>query len=438
MESSENQLGRNGCDAIRGRASFKDATRWKSLEGETRVRGERMLIASGTRPAHSPNVPFDGKRDLRLRQLLDAARVYKDVIVVGAGVIGLEYASMFAALGIRVTLIEAAGDRPRVRGPRDRSRRSCYHLRQRGVAFRLGEKVERVGRRAGRVEAPLESGKEVARRALLYTVGRRANARPAETRAPSGSGRRARPDRRQRALPDRGAAHLRGRRRDRLPGAGLDLDGAGSPGRAATCSARPCEARPSSPYGIYTIPEISMVGKNEEQLTAERVPYEVGVAQYEELAKGQILGDETGMLKILFDRDDPQVLGVHMLGERRDRAHPHRPGRDGASAARSTTSATTSSTTPRSPRRTRSAAWTGSTGFSRRGRLAAQRAPTEGREEVCAAERARSGGVRRWFQPAAGRAGSRCAAGAGRGALKKFDSGTDTPSCSCCPSARTR
>ena len=279
-------------------------------------RGEHILIACGTRPAHNATVPLDGKRIIDSDQLLKGETLPQDLIVVGAGVIGLEYASMISALNIKVTVIEA---RPTVLDFVDREMIDSlmYFMRQRGAAFRLGEKVERVGYdEKGRVVAFLESGKEIHGDTLLYTVGRQRQRRPAQPRRRRHRGRRARQGRRQRVLPDRGPAHLRGRRRHRLPRARLDVHGAGPPGELPHVRHVLREQQKAIPYGIYTIPEISMVGKTEQELTAERVPYEIGVSKFEELAKGQMLGVDTGMLKLLFDRNTRKLLGVHIFGER--------------------------------------------------------------------------------------------------------------------------
>ena len=127
--------------------------------------------------------------------------------------------------------------------------------------------------------------------------------------------RPARPHRGRRVLPHRRAAHLRRRRRHRLPGPGVDVDGAGPPRRATTPAASrrtPCSTL--QPIGIYTIPEISFVGRTEDELTDARIPFEVGVSRYRELARGQIIGDSYGMLKLLVSPEDRALLGVHVFG----------------------------------------------------------------------------------------------------------------------------
>ncbi len=317
LEVVRAQLNRNHVTTLSGTARFVDAhtLEIESIDGATRVRGEHILIACGTRPAHSDTVPLDGKRIIDSDQLLKGDTLPKDLIVVGAGVIGLEYASMISALNIKVTVIEA---RPTVLDFVDREMIDSlmYFMRQRGAAFRLGEKVERVGYdEKNRVVAFLESGKEIHGDTLLYTVGRCANG----------------------DLLNLGAAGIEADARGKVavneffqtaaPHIYAAGDVIGFPalastsmeqGRLASCHmfGTYCEARTAIPYGIYTIPEISIVGKTEQELTAEKVPYEIGISKFEELAKGQMLGVDTGMLKILFDRNTRKLLGVHIFGER--------------------------------------------------------------------------------------------------------------------------
>jgi pyruvate/2-oxoglutarate dehydrogenase complex dihydrolipoamide dehydrogenase (E3) component len=191
-----------------------------------------------------------------------------------------------------------------------------YSMRQRGATFRLGEKVVSVGYdERGRVVAALESGKEVHGDALLYTVGRQTNADLLNLAAAGLS------------ADDRGRIAVDPGFRTAVENIFAAGDVIGFPalastsmeqGRLATCSmfGIACRSFPESiPYGIYTIPEISMVGATEQDLTERRVPYEVGQAKYVELAKGQMVGADVGLLKILFDRKTRKVLGVHSIGE---------------------------------------------------------------------------------------------------------------------------
>jgi NAD(P) transhydrogenase len=313
------QLRRNGITIFQGTAEFADPHTIE-IQGEGAklvIRGDHILMACGTRPAHSPEIPFDGKRILDTDQLSQIGSLPKELIVVGAGVVGLEYASFFAALGVEVTLID---QRPVVLDFVDREivEALAYHLRQVGAVFRLGEKVTRVGidPMRDRVFAELESGKRILADGLLYAVGRQANGDQLRLEAAG-----LQPD-------SRGKVSVNSHYQTDVPHiyAAGDLIGfpalastAMEQGRLASCHmfGQPFEVMPELfPYGIYTIPEISMVGQTEETLTAAKTPYEVGVAKYNELAKSMMLGDETGMLKLLFNRHTRKLLGVHILGQR--------------------------------------------------------------------------------------------------------------------------
>jgi NAD(P) transhydrogenase len=313
------QLKRNGVSIFQGLAQFVDPHKIEVKgEGDTvTLRGENILIACGTRPAHSADIPFDGKRIVDTDELAAIDGMPREIIVVGAGVVGLEFASFLAAMGTKVTLID---QRPTILDFVDREiiDALCYHLRQVGMTFRLGDKVTRVGVDAqrDRVFAELESGKKVIADALLYAVGRQAN------------GDQLRLDAAGLAADARGKLVVNPCFQTEAPHIYAAGDVIGFPalastsmeqGRLASCHmfGLPCEQMSELfPYGIYTIPEISMVGQNEERLTKDRVPYEVGIAKYAELAKSMMLGDETGMLKLLFDRNTRKLLGVHAIGER--------------------------------------------------------------------------------------------------------------------------
>jgi len=238
-------------------------------------------------------------------------------VIVGAGIIGLEYASMFAALGVKVTLLD---QRPALLDFVDREiiESLCFQLRQLGTVFRLGERVVSVGFDADRdrVFAKLESGKNVHGQALLYTIGRQANSDLLNIEV---AGLHA---------DERGKISVNENFQTTVHHVYAAGDVIGFPalastsmeqGRLASCHmfGKPGKMPPNLiPYGIYTIPEISMVGRTEEQLTKEKQPYEIGMARYAELAKGQMLGDEQGILKLIFDPETLKLLGVHIIGDR--------------------------------------------------------------------------------------------------------------------------
>jgi NAD(P) transhydrogenase len=313
------QLKRNGVTIFQGLAQFADPhTVEVKGEGESAtIRGENILIACGTRPAHSSDIPFDGKRIVDTDELAAIDGMPREMIVVGAGVVGLEFASFLAAMGTKVTLID---QRPTILDFVDREiiEALCYHLRQVGMTFRLGDKVTRVGvdPQRERVFAELESGKKVIADALLYAVGRQANGDQLRLEA-AGLTADARGKLVVNPCFQTQVSHIY------AAGDVIGFPALASTsmeqGRLAGCHmfGLPCEQMSDLfPYGIYTIPEISMVGQNEERLTKDRVPYEVGIAKYAELAKSMMLGDETGMLKLLFDRTTRKLLGVHAIGER--------------------------------------------------------------------------------------------------------------------------
>ena len=311
------QLRRNDVTLLAGMASFVDAhTLEVSGEGEPlRIVGEHILIACGTRPARAPEIPFDGKRILLPDQLSSAVELPHSATVVGAGVIGLEYASMFAALDIQVTLID---QRPAMLEFVDHEivEALSYHLRSLGMIFRLGEKVVGVTLEAnGSVMTQLDSGKHVHSEMLLYAVGRQANSDlcnlPASGLVADARGKISVNEHYQTSVPHIYAAG----------------DVIGFPALASTSMEQgriACRhmfggsttlASTLLPLGIYTIPEISTVGKSEHELTEAKINYEVGIARYEEVAKSQMLGDQAGMLKILFCPNSLKVLGVHAIGE---------------------------------------------------------------------------------------------------------------------------
>jgi len=318
IDVTEAQLSRNNIEMLVGTASFVDATHIKvtNSRGANVYETRNVLIATGTKPACSPKVPINGRSIIDSDQVLDLPNLPKTLLVVGGGVIGVEYTCMFSALGVRVTLIER---RPRLLEFADQEivEALSYHLRDTRVTMRLNEEVESVEELPdGTVVANLESKKKVTGDALLYAVGRQGNVDELNLAA---IGLEA--DKRGRIPVDKDF-------RTKVPNVFAAGDVIGFPslasvsmeqGRIASARAFGDETILSNPsfypYGIYTIPEISFIGKTEEQLTEEDVPYEVGVAYYREIARGQIRGDTTGRLKLIFHRETHALLGVHIIGE---------------------------------------------------------------------------------------------------------------------------
>jgi NAD(P) transhydrogenase len=311
------QLQRNGVDLLHGVGSFLDAHRIQVENGNGRneLEAANVLIATGTKPAVNAKVPVNGTTIIDSDQILNMTQIPKTLIVVGGGVIGVEYACMFATLGVRVTIVEK---RPRLLEFADTEMVEAltYNMRDRRVTMRLNEEVESVEELAdGRVAAMLVSKKRVMGDALLYAVGRQGNVDGLNLAAAGVT------------ADERGRIQVDADYRTAQPHIFAVGDVIGFPslasvsmeqGRIAAANAFniKIQSDPATyPYGIYTIPQISFIGKTEEQLTQEDVPYEVGVAYYREIARGQISGHTEGRLKLLFHRETLELLGVHIYGE---------------------------------------------------------------------------------------------------------------------------
>jgi NAD(P) transhydrogenase len=316
-EVFHHQLQRNRVQLIRGLGSFLDPHCLKvAWDGtEQRVDADILILACGTSPARSDKFPVDGTTILDSDTLPSISLIPRTMTVVGSGVIGVEYACMMAALGVKVTLVE---QRQKILEFVDGEivDALCYHMREMGVVFRLGEEVERVDRRGdGSVVAALKSHKEIVSASLLYAVGRQGNTESLNLPAAGLT------------ADERGRISVDECFRTKVSHIYAAGDIIGFPslasasmeqGRAAARYALGMPVQRMAellPYGIYTIPEISFVGRNEAELTDDGTPYEVGVARYREIARGQILGDDKGMLKLLFHAQTGKLLGVHILGE---------------------------------------------------------------------------------------------------------------------------
>jgi len=316
IDVTQAQLSRNGIEVFTGVASFKSPTlvQVTNTRGSIDLGANTVVIGTGTKPAASDKVPINGHTVINSDQVLEMLELPKTLIVVGGGVIGVEYTCMFATLGVRVTLIEK---RPRLLEFADQEiiEALSYHLRDHRVTMRLNEEVQSVEEANGNVIAYLESNKKVTGDSLLYAVGRQGNVDELNLAAAGLSS------------DSRGRISVNENYQTAQPNIYAVGDVIGFPslasvsmeqGRIAVAHAfgKPVASNPSYfPFGIYTIPEISFIGKTEEQLTDEDVPYEVGVAYYREIARGQIRGDTTGRLKLIFHRDTLDVLGVHIIGE---------------------------------------------------------------------------------------------------------------------------
>jgi NAD(P) transhydrogenase len=306
------QLRRNRVDVLTGNASFADA---HTLEvGGRLLSAERFVIAVGTTPARPAGVEFDDRTVLDSDGILRLRSLPATMTVIGGGVIGLEYASMAAALGVHVTLVEK---RPRLLEFVDDELVEAlqYHLRGIGLVLRLGEEVEAVQRpTSGGAVTVLRSGKALPSDVVLYAAGRQGATADLNLAA---AGLEA---------DARGRIAVDAQYRTAQPHIFAAGDVIGFPSLAATSldqgrlAALAAFGEPSHsvggllPYGIYTIPELSFVGRNERELTGAGVPYVVGLSRYRELTRGEIAADRSGLLKLLVHASTRRILGVHILG----------------------------------------------------------------------------------------------------------------------------
>jgi NAD(P) transhydrogenase len=322
IDVTRHQLQRNHVEVFSAEASFTDPHTLQLAEADGRgsrlVTANNVVIASGTEATRDESIPFDGERILCSDDIIHMKRLPRTMTVVGAGVIGLEYASIFAAVGVRVTVIDK---RHRLLPFVDAEivDTLAYHLRENRVTLRLGEEVSRMelvtDTMGDHVSIHLASGKQVVTDTALYSVGRSGATSTLNTEAAGLS------------TDDRGRLTVDEHFQTEVPHIYAVGDVIGFPslastsmeqGRLAACHAFgvPATSVPALfPYGIYSIPEISMVGRTEEELTEQGVPYEVGKAHYREIARGQIIGDTSGLLKLLFHLDTHELLGVHIIGE---------------------------------------------------------------------------------------------------------------------------
>ncbi|TWT48674.1 Si-specific NAD(P)(+) transhydrogenase [Botrimarina hoheduenensis] len=325
------QFERNHVELIWGHARFVGPNEIEVLtkDGPERVTADSFLVAVGTRPARPDHIPFNPHNILTSDELLHLDRIPRTMIVVGGGVIGSEYACIMATLGVRVTLVEG---RHQVLGFLDQEIAGTfqYFMRQKGITLRLGEKVESIAEIdaetdiSGRpnsgpaklVQAQLESGKTLRAEVLLYAVGRQGVCGELGL------------DKVGIEFDDRERLHVNEHYQTNVPHVYAAGDVIGFPalastsmeqGRRAVCHAcGVCDTRDYNtklfPFGIYAVPEISMLGKTEEQLTDEGIPYEAGIAHYREIARAKLLGDELGMMKLLIHQETHELLGIHIIG----------------------------------------------------------------------------------------------------------------------------
>ncbi len=309
------QMMRSNVTMLFGEAAFVDphTLRIKRDDDTTEIRAQHILIACGSEPARPASVPFKPGKIIDSNDLLQLQHIPKSMLVVGGGVIGSEYACTFAACGVDVTLVES---RPKLLEFLDDeiAENLQFRMRDLGVRLRLGENVERIDLAGDMVEATLASAKVVRGEMLLYTIGRQGAT--AGLNLPACG----------LVADNRGRLHVNEWYQTSVEHIYAAGDVIGFPALAATsmeqgrlASAHMFHQVAEStsslfPYGIYTIPEISMVGQAEQSLTQQNLPYEVGIARYRDIARGQFVADPQGMLKLIFHPASRRLLGVHAIG----------------------------------------------------------------------------------------------------------------------------
>ena len=316
-QTIKSQLRRNHADTIVGFASFIDQNRIKVSTGNTEhlISGEFIVIATGTRPRRPETFEFDDQVIMDSDAILRMNRVPRSLCIVGGGVIGCEYGSMFAALDVKVTIVE---QRETILGFVDREliEAFMYKLRESKTSIITNDKVIRCGRAPdGRAVTYLESGKRIVTEKLLVSAGRVPNVESLSL------------DEVGVEIDERNRIVVNEHFQTNVENIFAVGDVIGAPALAATAMEQGRKATAHAfgmanlpydipiPYGIYSVPEIAMVGKTEAELSQEKIPYEFGIGRFSELERGKIIGDTVGVLKILFHRNTLQILGVHIIGE---------------------------------------------------------------------------------------------------------------------------
>ncbi len=314
----EHQFTRNGVKTTIGFARFLDPHHVEVLtegEGPRVFRGEKILIAVGTRPHRPSDVPFNGHSVVDSDEIVEIGHLPRSLTVIGAGVIGVEYATIFSALDVAVTLVDAREsfldfiDRELIED-------FTHQLRDRGMSIRLGSKVVAIEFEHDRPVTVLESGRRIRSDLLLYATGR-VGATDVLNIASCGLT----PDHRGRLGVDSNTFQTA------VPHIYAAGDAIGFPslastsmeqGRIAACHAFSMPLPPAPeffPYGIYSVPEMSTVGMTEEDVRRRGIPYECGIARFRETSRGHIMGLSAGMMKMIFSLKTGRLLGVHIVGE---------------------------------------------------------------------------------------------------------------------------
>jgi len=317
-EVMSHQLRRNNVEVIQGSGSFLDPHRIQieNRHGKiSEVRADHVLLATGTKPHRPDHIPFDGESIIDSDDILYLKKLPRSMAVIGAGVIGVEYASIFSALDIKITLVDG---RDSMMGFMDREiiAELTHLMRDRGTVVRLGENVCSVEKNANdQGVITLESGKKFAADLVMFASGRMGCVNSLNLDAAGLSADK------------RGQMKVNEFFQTEVPHIYAAGDLIGFPSLASTSMEQgrlasrhafgmSLHSHPELfPFGVYAVPEMSMVGKTEEELTREKIPYEVGIARLKETARGHIMGLQEGMLKLIFNIETKKLLGVHVLGE---------------------------------------------------------------------------------------------------------------------------
>ena len=318
VEVLEHQFARNRVQHMRGKASFVDPQTMQVVkdDGEVvTVSAASILLAVGTKPFRPDYMPFDGKTVLDSDELLEIEELPRSMVVIGAGVIGIEYATIFSALDTQVTLIDPKStmldfiDKEIVED-------FIYQLRDRNMKLFLGQKAEKVVHQNGKVELTLDNGRRLTTDMVLFAAGRMG---ATDTLNLPAAGLEADNRGRLSVNPETFAT--------KVPHIFAAGDVVGFPSLASTSmeqgriAARVAvgaiakEPPKYFPYGIYAVPEISTCGLTEEEVKERHIAYECGIARFRETSRGHIMGLDTGLLKMIFSLKTRRLLGVHIVGE---------------------------------------------------------------------------------------------------------------------------
>lgn len=304
-------------DLIHGEASLKGARRVtvNSSQGEEELCGDMILIATGSSPHHPAEIPFDHELICDSDSILKIKRLPKTMVVVGGGVIGTEYASIFTALDIRVTLIERT-DRIVSFVDSEIGQRLTDQLAKLGLKFLFNERMTAIERRDDHVHLTLEKGGSLDAEVALIAAGRQSNVQGLGLEEVGVK------------LGQRGLILVDENYRTNIPNIYAVGDVIGFPALASTSMEQARAAvvhafdlkyketlAPYLPFAVYAVPEISMIGLTEDECKEREIPYLVGRAYFAENARGQIIGDTSGMIKIIFSPKDKKLLGAHLIGE---------------------------------------------------------------------------------------------------------------------------